>query len=507
MGNWYVYPGATGANNGTSQADAWTDLQSAFDAELAGTISYGDTIYCRGTQTLTTAILLKAFGSATSYFNYIAVDDTWAVNNDAYFTLDADGVAANAIDFQTLGRFHYYKNFKFINATGDGAKANGSNALLGCRLINCHFDNNGGDGIALGSGGNYSTFIFCKANNNVVDGFSAPQFCHMTGCEAIGNGRYGYLVNSIASLVHCIAHDNVQDGFWVAGYGAQFYACVSDGNGGDGFQNSSNGGVFFGCRSTNNTGYGFRSETSTIPMLYCAHYNNTAGATTGSFIEIETTATAGDDYEDRANDNFNLTDNAEARDFVVDIDGTNEFGLSAGLQPVAETGEATGTLSIDTDAPVLGMPESWFSETTAALDPEEALRDIALDDVAVSNVIGTRFYPSQADYKPTYPLALYSRVGDKDYEKINGVSDDKLAVANIQLDIFGKGYASAKDLAKKIKSALNGYTGTVTIEGDSITIRRVRLINGNDGFEKPTRGRTNGIHHAMQEYEVWYLNV
>jgi hypothetical protein len=136
------------------------------------------------------------------------------------------------------------------------------------------------------------------------------------------------------------------------------------------------------------------------------------------------------------------------------------------------------------------------------MTPEEALRTVALSNSLVSNLLDTRMYPQQAPAKADYPLAITNRISSVYHEELDGLDSDFLATVSIQVDIFGKGYATAKEAATALRKALNAYKGTV----NDMVIRRIRLTSEMDGFDNPKNGKGEGVCRVIQDYEIWFLD-
>jgi len=137
--------------------------------------------------------------------------------------------------------------------------------------------------------------------------------------------------------------------------------------------------------------------------------------------------------------------------------------------------------------------------------PEIALRSIALANGTVAGLLADRIFPSEASLSAAYPLALTTLISSDYAEDMDGADDEEVGAATVQFDVFAITYAKAKEVAKALRIALNGFSCVVTINGVSHTIRRIRLTNENDEIDKPRDGKSEGIFRVIQEYEIWYL--
>lgn len=208
MSTYYVDPAATGAADGSSWADAWTDLQIAVDTAVAGGI-----IYCRGIQTLTTQIDIDTnSGNYTSgYIKIIGCNES-GDNDGTRFVLDGNSAATFCLNFS--GReYIILENIECKNATSHGID-DGSSANNYIYFINCSFHDNGGSGVIIYYI-RYSVFFRCAFYNNTSDGVTD--------------------VNIGMIFLFCSIHDNGSHGIDAyAGYDALIYGCLIYDNSGNG---------------------------------------------------------------------------------------------------------------------------------------------------------------------------------------------------------------------------------------------------------------------------------
>ncbi len=133
MATYYVDPAATGANDGSSWTDAWTSLQSALD-----TAGAGDTVYCRGTQTLSANIDENINDGATGNRRYIIGVNGIGVEDGTRFTVDGNSTAAYPLHWQGKGAFTEWRNVRFTNGATNSGYATGGDTD-GLRFINCRW--------------------------------------------------------------------------------------------------------------------------------------------------------------------------------------------------------------------------------------------------------------------------------------------------------------------------------------------------------------------------------
>jgi len=399
--NIYVDPAATGANDGTSWTDAYTDMQDALD-----TVAAGEEIGCRGTQTLTTSLTVDTTPGTSTNPIYIVGYNGSGVDDGTMFTIDADSTAANCL----LCQENYYslKNIKMINATGDGWNENGQARYW--IFLNCEASSNGGDGFAGSSNTLYHAYVNCRANSNSTRGWQSLRQSVCIACEANGNGSNGYATSG-ATCVYCIAHNNGAAGF--AGFTAPFTAigCTADANTTQGILSSSSvPGVIHSSRATNNTHQGIAFTRNGVEDFnYTAqngNLDNLADTISGGNSDLDGTGgTPG--YVDQANDNFNLVVTALLKRITLPIGSlnteTNNCFAAAGLVPTPDFPDVGNVLDDDTVDGSAGTfqnialdkvltPNQWGdggTEFTGTYTPDFPDVGNVLDDDTVNNQPGT----------------------------------------------------------------------------------------------------------------------
>jgi hypothetical protein len=215
----------------------------------------GDTVYCKGTDTLAGTPTNAISGSeASGLVRWIGVNADG--NNDGTRTvMDCNGGNFNALTLNAP--FNLYENFRF---TGSGNASGVAGTGDDCVLINCSLDTNGLYGWN-GSGMSRFTLIRCVAHSNTNDGFypdAAPRFFF---CCSRDNSQSGFDVQfgSYAVLIGCLAYDNANDGIESLFYTTVAFNCVIDSNVDDGITAKSGTNYIcsvIGCRITNQSGAG-----------------------------------------------------------------------------------------------------------------------------------------------------------------------------------------------------------------------------------------------------------
>ena len=123
---------------------------------------------------------------------------------------------------------------------------------------------------------------------------------------------------------------------------------------------------------------------------------------------------------------------------------------------------------------------------------ETAIRYILINDSTVKDIT-TRCYPVTIPQSPQYPLILYT--------KITGMRDHHLQGPNgrahprFQIEAWSKTYTEAKALAKAIREALDGYSGTAS----STKIGSCLIESERDIYESEIE-----VYRVIQDYFIWH---
>lgn len=132
---------------------------------------------------------------------------------------------------------------------------------------------------------------------------------------------------------------------------------------------------------------------------------------------------------------------------------------------------------------------------------EDALRAIlvAVPAVASGAVGGVRTPPLPQITNPTaqLPQVLLQRVAGGE-----GLTQDgaDMASARVQVDVWAKDYRAARELARKVRAALNGFPRegqTGAVGGEFIQL--VAVVDGSDGSEYDDSVK---LHRTTTDYQV-----
>lgn len=346
MATHYVDPAAGGANDGTSWTDAWTDLQSACD-----NAADGDTVYCRGTQTLASTI----DNDVTPGIIFIGCNGGGSVDGTR-FVLDGNSAVNNVL--MTNQNRAQFINFEIKNSINNGLNPNAAWYNI---FINCIFHTNGRDGVHESGTSYYLTFVRCKFYNNTLLAIDNSAWGYRYYfCAFYGNGSDGIDTNTSSvtnTVIGCIFHDNGNSSEHIHNVtsGSSIYFNVLDGTdmtSGVGTLQYNYVSTFIGNRVTNLT-TGFNIFSRHIIYGWNYFHNNTNDTINDTYAITlpyasdqdtnEADVDADDGFNDVSSDDFNLKLSRELRREGVSLNlGSTTIYLAAGLIP-KDSGADTGS--------------------------------------------------------------------------------------------------------------------------------------------------------------------
>lgn len=127
--------------------------------------------------------------------------------------------------------------------------------------------------------------------------------------------------------------------------------------------------------------------------------------------------------------------------------------------------------------------------------PEAFLYQRLTSQTAVSALVGTRIYPLLAPQGTALPLVIYQRTGVNRPQSLAGNVGNP--VITLQLTSYGTSYTSVKNIARAVRLAVDGWTGTTA----SVTIQRTTLVSEADGVEMPADDQMLPYYSVQQSFE------
>ena len=108
---------------------------------------------------------------------------------------------------------------------------------------------------------------------------------------------------------------------------------------------------------------------------------------------------------------------------------------------------------------------------------EDGLRTHLIADSPVTALVVARIYPIKLPQEPTYPCLTYEIVSDIPYRGLSGDHDKEVIRARIHC--WAETFAGATDLARKVRTALADFSGTM----GSTVVSSVKFETWSDLFE------------------------
>ncbi len=332
----------TGNNDGTAWADAWQTMDDVQAGTNGTAPAAGDTVLCRGTNTLSSVPALSASGTAGNPIIYVGVNSSGVYEDGTRAVLDANSSAANALDWNSR-EYTYFTAFDFLNGTSHNIIGmNKFNVMYDCRIVNA-----GGDGVNSATS-NQSFYHRVQVINSTGDGMAIGNdnvveecFINLSGTtslNAYASRRLSVigtiLTNSGLNLLSC-GNANV-DG------------CIFNNAGQIAIQNNNIDVQVKNSLFTNmTTGGAFISIFYGADILATnnAFWNNSGdklggGATYTIFPYGDTdTALSGDPYADEANDDLTISQpNTDLINISVNLSGNNISYEDIGIGTVRSSG-------------------------------------------------------------------------------------------------------------------------------------------------------------------------
>jgi len=125
---------------------------------------------------------------------------------------------------------------------------------------------------------------------------------------------------------------------------------------------------------------------------------------------------------------------------------------------------------------------------------EEGLHAYLVGHAGLTALVGARVYPLKAPDDAMYPLVVYQRISGPRVYSHDGASG--LSHPRFQLTSWGEIYPDAKAVAKQVRLAMSGYSGTM---GDDVAVDACFLVNELDRYDQETKRW--GI---IQDYMIWH---
>jgi len=127
--------------------------------------------------------------------------------------------------------------------------------------------------------------------------------------------------------------------------------------------------------------------------------------------------------------------------------------------------------------------------------PEAFLFQRLTSQTAVSSLIGQRVFPLIAPTGTPLPLVVFQRTAVERPQSLTGNVGNP--VVTMQLTTYGTSYTSVKSIARAVRLAVDGWTGTTA----GVTIQRTTLQTEADGVDMPADDQMLPYYNVQQTYE------
>lgn len=128
--------------------------------------------------------------------------------------------------------------------------------------------------------------------------------------------------------------------------------------------------------------------------------------------------------------------------------------------------------------------------------PAKSFRTYCLTKTAVTDEIGTRFYPGRFPKNPTFPLAIYTVITQSPEHHMSGAA--ALTMVRIQVDIFAGGHAAAIAAANGFRDAADGYVGTAGTE----YFQTCHLDQQREDHDEPVDASDSPLWRVSQDWVI-----
>jgi hypothetical protein len=127
--------------------------------------------------------------------------------------------------------------------------------------------------------------------------------------------------------------------------------------------------------------------------------------------------------------------------------------------------------------------------------PEAFLFQRLTSRTSVYSLVGTKIFPVIAPTGTALPLVVYQRTGVQRDQSLMGPVG--APVISVQLTAYDTSYTSVKSIARAIRLAVDGWTGTTA----GVTIQRTTLQSEADGVDMPQDDQMLPFYNVAQTFD------
>jgi hypothetical protein len=131
--------------------------------------------------------------------------------------------------------------------------------------------------------------------------------------------------------------------------------------------------------------------------------------------------------------------------------------------------------------------------------PEQALASVLLTNPTVAAIAGQRVYPVIAPAAAALPFITWRRAGVLRQQTLSGPMG--MPSVTLAIDLYAVTYEAVRDLADKVRLALDGYGGSPS---DSVVVANVSLDNESDGFIQLAGGDMPPVYSVSMTFSIMW---
>lgn len=130
--------------------------------------------------------------------------------------------------------------------------------------------------------------------------------------------------------------------------------------------------------------------------------------------------------------------------------------------------------------------------------PEQVARNALVTSTAVSSLVGSRVYPVLAPSTATLPFAVYRRSSIQRQQTLAGPLG--LPTVNMEVQIYGTTYESARQVADAFRKVLDGYDGSL----NNVVVENASLEQESDDFVQLAGAELPPVYSVTQTYALFW---
>lgn len=134
-------------------------------------------------------------------------------------------------------------------------------------------------------------------------------------------------------------------------------------------------------------------------------------------------------------------------------------------------------------------------------DLGEALYTQLTGDSDISNLIGTRVFPSVAPQNATTPYIIYNKTAET-FDHAMRV-DPNIASPRYNISSYSTSYSQSRTMAKMVEDNLRDFTGSMGPSSEPISIQRVFMEFEMDMAHRDLEN-FEVMYHVIQDYQIWH---